>query len=389
MKVALFSRFPRDPAAPRGGVETVTLGLTRILAKQAGLDVHVVTLEPGATDMERQRFEGALVHRLPSPRVPQMLDIVAGPGRARLRRFLMDELKPDIVHFHETYGHGVGPLTLPMVFTIHGFDHANIPAERRFGAWLRSPLWKAIESWGLRRQRHIISITPYVREHLAGRTQATIYDVDNPLQPAFFDVQPRTVPGRVFFAGWITPRKNPLTLVEAFAKVIAAGVPASLHLAGEEKDAAYATRVRQAIAKHALAPHVRLMGRVSPEEIRLQLAEAAVFVLPSLQENAPMVIAEAQAAGVPVIAADRCGMPFMVREGQTGYIVEPMDADALSRRMLDLLSDEARRAAFGGAGQADARERYHPDAVAKKTLQVYRHVIAAFPSTRMNNGPGA
>ena len=374
MRVVLVSRFPREADAPRGGVETVTLALTRALCQLDDLDVHVVVLDRANRTSNQTSFGRATVHRLPGSRTPQILDVLGGPGRVRLHRHLVG-LRPDIVHFHETYGYGAPSLPLPVVFTIHGFDHANIPAERRRAAWLRAPLWRAVEAWGLRRQRHVIAITPYVREHLQGRTSAEIYDIENPLDPTFFEVPRQTERGRVLFAGWITPRKNPLALVSAIGLLRDAGVHAVLRLAGEPSDVVYADKVRAAISRLELADRVEILGRVSPERIRAELGAAAAFVLPSLQENAPMAISEALAAGVPVIASNRCGMPHMIREGRTGFLVDPEDVRGIADRLVRVLTDDQLQQEMGTAARTYAYERFHPTAVAAKTRAVYERVI--------------
>ncbi|MBU0718585.1 MAG: glycosyltransferase family 4 protein, partial [Planctomycetes bacterium] len=245
-------------------------------------------------------------------------------------------------------------------------------------AWLRAPLWKRVERWGLARQKHIISITPYVRNLVEPLTDAHIYDIDNPIDPACFRIRRKEIPGRVFFAGWITPRKNPLGLIHAFAKVRNEGVDATLHLAGEESDPPYAESVRKAIDKYGLGDHVHMLGRVRTEDIRRELAAASVFVLPSRQENAPMAISESMAAGVPVIASNLCGMPFMVREGETGYLIDPDDHDMIAERIIRLLSDTGLRQQMGRQAAEDATRRFHPTSVASKTRAVYESVMAEF-----------
>ena len=374
MRVALISRLPQDYDQPRGGIETVTLALTRTLASMDDLDVHVVTLERGRQVCSISHGLGATIHRLPGSRWPQMVDILAGPGRARLRAYI-EQLAPDIVHIHETYGLGIGELPVPKVFTVHGFDHANLPAEKRALTWLRAPLWRRIEAWGLARQRHIISITPYVRQHIEPLTNARIYDIDNPIDPACFDMPEQKVAGRVFFAGWISNRKNPIVLIRAFAQVVRAGVDATLHLAGEANDPAYAQQLHTAIAELGLDERVRLLGRIDHGEIRRELSEAAVFALPARQENAPMAISEALAAGVPVVSSNVCGMPFMVQDGETGFLVGPDDVDGLTGHLKRLLTDDDLRRRMGVAARSAARERWHPDSVARKTRAVYEELI--------------
>ena len=139
-----------------------------------------------------------------------------------------------------------------------------------------------------------------------------------------------------------------------------------MHLAGEPSDAAYAETVRAAISRLGLADRVELLGRVSPERIRSELSAAAAFVLPSLQENAPMAISEALAAGVPVIASNLCGMPHMIVEGRTGYLVDPQDVRGIADRLVRLLKDDRLQREMGEAAHAYALERFHPKAVAGK-----------------------
>jgi len=121
---------------------------------------------------------------------------------------------------------------------------------------------------------------------------------------------------------------------------------------------------------------VVMLGRVGQDEIMNQLSRASIFVLPSLQENAPMAIAEAMAVGVPPISSRVCGMPYMIEEGVTGYLVEPNDYKTYADRIQALVTDDSLRQAFSQAAQAESRRRYHPEAVATKTVDLYRLLIA-------------
>lgn len=384
MRVAIFSRFPRRSDRPRGGVETVTLALVRALEVMDDVDLHVVTLERDRRMSDVSTFGRTTIHRLPGSRWPQMMDILIGPGRRRLIRYLT-ALAPDVIHFHETYGLGIGQLAAPHVLTVHGFDYKNIPAEQGALPWLRAPIWKRIESWGLAQQRHIISITPYVRQLIAPLTQAKIYSIDNPVDPSFFEIERREKSGRVLFAGWITHRKNARGLIRAFARVVDQSPHATLHIAGEESDPTYAQVVRSEIQERGLSDRVKLLGGISPADIRRELSQACVFALPSRQENAPMVIAEALAAGVPVVSSNLCGMPFMIEEGKTGFLVDPEDPEMLATRLIRLLEDDELRARMGGAARSCAIARFHPRNVARKTKNVYDEIV----SDRKNREQGA
>jgi len=262
-------------------------------------------------------------------------------------------------------------LPIPRVFTIHGFIYGDTLVSGERLAWLRSRIWRLAETSGWADQPHIISISPYVRERLVGIARGIIHDIENPVSEAFFDTPRREQKGLIFSAALICPRKNTLGLVEAFARLRAAGVDAELRLAGSVSDAAYGRQVEDRIRSLGADGHVVLLGSLDSHQVRAEVAAASVFALVSLEENAPMGIAEAMAVGVPVVTSNRCGMPYMVRHGETGFLVDPLAPDDIARRLAALLGDDARRTDMGERARVAARERFHPSAVARRTRDVY------------------
>ena len=376
MKVAMFSVYPLDYDKPPGGVYAVTVVLARAMAAYEDMDIHVITLERQRAAPAVERDGAVTVHRLPGSSWPQMLDVLAGPGRKRLMRYLLD-LNPDVLHVHETYGLGLGGIGIPQVFTVHGFDHANLLANSaRFGR-IRSALWMCVERYGLTAHRHIISIAPYVRQTVKPLTSACIYDIDNPVDERFFEVMHRPEWGRILCAGWINERKNTLGSVEAFARIAGDHEDARLVIAGEAPEPLYLDRVRNSIEKHGIAKRVEFLGHVDHSQLMQELARASVFLLPSRQENAPMAIAEAMAAGVPVIASNRCGMPYMVTEGRTGFLIDPESTGQIADRLVQLVDSRQLCREMGQAGREVAVTRFHPRAVAEKTIAVYRRICPA------------
>ncbi len=375
MKVVLFSRYPEEYDSPHGGVESVTVILARALAELEGFEIHLVTLERGLCG-ERQAKDGDVyIHRLPGSGWPQLVDIWCGPGRKRLLKKIY-QLEPDIVHSHETFGLALGGLRIPHVFTVHGFDHANIPAEgRRDVGNIRILLWKLAEKYGMARQRDIISISPYVRKMIEPLTTADIYDIDNPLDKRFFELPKVEKTGRVLCVGWINERKNTLGSVKAFARALAKGCDGTLVIAGQAGEPSYLEKVKAKIRQAGIEEKVEFLGHINHGQLAGELARASVFMLPSLQENAPMAISEAMAAGVPVIASDCCGMPYMVAEGKSGFLVDPLDSEQIAEKMALLLADEKLCKKFGTEGRKIARSRFHPQVVADKTRKVYETVI--------------
>ncbi len=368
MKVALVTRFPANPLAPSGGVESVSVTLVQALGNLDGLDLHVVTTTPGRTDSSIESWDGVRIHRLPQS--GRILPFAVGRGRKQVKEYL-GRLAPDIVHAHDVYGLMVKGLSIPRVFTIHGFIHADTLVSGRRFSLLRSKVWKAAETAGWADQRNIISISPYVRERLRGIFAGRIYDIDNPVPQRFFQIQRAEQKGRIFSAAWISPRKNTLSLVKAFACLLESGTNAELRLAGAAHEQSYMEKVRQFIKEHKLEDHVKLLGSIDRAAICAELAAASDFVLASLEENSPMGIEEAMAAGLPIVTSNRCGMPYMVRDGQSGYLIDPTDPQDIASSLRQLLADDDLRRAMGTKSRQIAEDRFRPDIVARQTYRSY------------------
>ncbi len=380
MKVAIVTAFPQDPGVPHGGVEAVSVNLVRALAKMGDLDVHVVTTDPERDRPEVVPWESATVHRLPRSRRHTLIDAV-GPGRAVVQQRLR-ELGPDVVHAHDVYGLMVKGLAYPRVFTIHGFIYGDTLVSGQRFARLRSRIWRSVETRGWADQPHIISISPYVRERLDGIATGVIHDIDNPIAESCFEIERKERKGTVFSAALICPRKNTITLVEAFGQLIDEGVDAGLRLAGSVTEPAYGRRLRERITELGLDDRVKVLGRIDSGRVREELSAASIFALTSLEENSPMGIEEAMAAGVPVVTSNRCGMPYMVRHGETGYLVDPHDPADIARHMRLILEDDAERARQGARSREIALDRFHPDKVALRTRQVYERAASASRKVR-------
>jgi len=378
MKVVLFSRYPRSFNLPKGGVESVTVILARALARMADLDVHLITLEKGLAKEMTERDDKVTIHRLSASSWPQVLDIHAGPGRKRLLAKIR-LLNPDVVHSHETFGLTMGELEIPHVFTVHGFDHANIPAEGRSLAGPRSLLWKYVENRGLSRQKTIISISPYVLGMIQQYApQAAIHGIDNPVDDRYFTVpleKQNAGNKRVLILGWINERKNTLGAIRAMAHAVRSGAKGTLAVAGEAKLSSYKELLLREIADLGIENHVEFLGHINREQLESELRRTSILLLPSLQENAPMAISEAMAASIPVVTSNRCGMPYMVADGESGFLVDPTDSIQIGERLKELLLSPELCHKMGARGREIALERFHSDAVAAKTRAVYESAL--------------
>jgi alpha-1,3-rhamnosyl/mannosyltransferase len=159
--------------------------------------------------------------------------------------------------------------------------------------------------------------------------------------------------GCVLFLGTLEPRKNIGVLLDAYERLLVRQPQAPpLVLAGRlvpESD-----EVLRRTRRPPLAGHVEVPGYVDPARRLDMYRRAIVFVLPSHTEGFGIPAAEAMMAGVPVIAADRGALRQTV--GAAGRLIDPSDAEALSRALEDVLGDRNLRDRMRAAGRQQAEQ---------------------------------
>jgi rhamnosyl/mannosyltransferase len=125
---------------------------------------------------------------------------------------------------------------------------------------------------------------------------------------------------------------------------------------------------------------ITFLGRVSQEEMVAYYHAADVFVLPSVarSEAFGVVQLEAMACGKPVVnTALPTGVPYVSLDGATGFTVPPADEGALATAICRLLDDPYLRAKFGAAALRRTREEFNVELMGRRTLELYREVLAA------------
>ena len=371
MKVVMVCPYPERPGEISGGVMGVSVYLTEALARLPEIDLDIIVPD-SAVGVERTvALPGRTVHYLRAEhgRGTALKYAWINP-RAVARR--LAGLSPDLVHV-QNWASFVPFLKYPLVLTVHGILERDILYRGRFRQ-PRSWLMKQLETNGRRRAENVIVINPYVREVLAANLRGRTWDIDNPVADELFEVVRRPVPGRVLFAGRITALKNVHGLIEGFARVAAENPAAELVLAGGGTEGAYGRRCRQRADDLGLASRVRFLGALGREEFKEQLSSAACLALASFQENAPLVLAEAMAAGVPVVASRVGGIPHMIEDKVSGVLFDPSSSDNLTAGLRYVLTPE-HADAVSRAARASAEHRYRASEVARRTLQVYQEIL--------------
>ncbi|MGB0975235.1 MAG: glycosyltransferase [Flavobacteriaceae bacterium] len=206
-----------------------------------------------------------------------------------------------------------------------------------------------------------------VSEHM----KANIFDIGcdankviySPASPSkdFFQVVPHFTSQQIVAVGRFVDKKAPHITLLAFEKVLQQVPNAQLVMAGDGplwpacKDLARVLQIDHA---------VRFVGRITPKEHRNLLQESIAFVQHSKvaengdSEGTPVAILEASASGLPIVSTQHAGIPYIVQDNGTGFLVAENDAEAMAENMLTLLTNTILAKEMGQRGRRYVAEHF-------------------------------
>jgi glycosyltransferase involved in cell wall biosynthesis len=232
---------------------------------------------------------------------------------------------------------------------------AGLPVARRIAAGISIRRLRAIERRVLSNAARVYATSAASRAQVALSVGIQDHDVQvlpipielERFQPAPDEVWRRTLGGPVLtFVGRADdPRKNVQLLLAAFAEVRASRPDAHLRLVG-------------ASPAGDVPDGVEVVGPVA--DVATELRNAAIFVLPSLQEGFGIVVAEALAAGLPVITTPCGGPEEMIRESGGGRVLKTFEPDELAHAIVSLADDPETATAMRSSGREYVERVHNP-----------------------------
>jgi starch synthase len=381
MKTALFTR--EFPPEIYGGAGTHVEYLSRELARLVDLEVHCFG-SPRSSP---------LVARAYGP-----WEALAGeqPHLAALRAMSIDLAMAasvegvDLVHSHTWYANLAGHFAkllygVPHVATCHSLEPLRPwKAEQLGGGYA---LASFCERTALESADAIIAVSKGMRADVLrcypALSPSRVHVIHNGVDPQEYapdtatDVLDRhgIDPDRpsVVFVGRITRQKGIVHLLEAAPYL---NPEAQLVLCAAAPDT---PEIEQEVRAHIEALHgVFWLDEILPRRETAQImSHASVFVCPSVYEPFGFVNLEAMACEAPVVATAVGGIPEIVVDGETGYLVPPRDPTALAERVNALLADVALQRQFGKAGRARVLDHFSWTAVAERTVTLYERLRSA------------
>ncbi|HKP89685.1 MAG TPA: glycosyltransferase [Thermoleophilaceae bacterium] len=182
----------------------------------------------------------------------------------------------------------------------------------------------------------------------------------------------REAPLEVLTVGRVDPVKGQPLLIEAVAELRRRGVDARLTFVGDGPGLAELTALADRLG---VADRVEFPGAVGQDEIRAYYRRAGAFALPSFAEGLPVVLIEAMACGLPVVASRITGIPELVEDGVSGLLITPARGDELADALGALAADPALRAEMGRAGRAKVVAEFDIERTTADLLAVFTEYV--------------
>lgn len=363
-----------------GGAERLMVPILKHLSRKE-FDPYVCALQSkdGNPMADEIRSLGIPVHCL---EIKHLRDWNALP---RLVRYLK-EMNADLVHTQLEFANILGNISarvlhLPSVCTIHVMPSLDVKTKSKLHQRLE---WFALKYFC----DQVISVSEEAREHhlhISGASPnrvSTLYngiDLSNFLNVQQERLEVRAELGVPADANLLTtvavlrPPKGIQFMIRALPAILASN-PNTVYLIvgnGSHRDA-----LVEEVSRAGVGDRVVFAGMRT--DVPRLLAASDVFVLPTLTEALPTVLAEAMAAKLPIVASRVGGIPEMLADGQNGCFVEPEDVDGLARACIHLLNDPEKRAAMGNAGGSIVNQKFNIERQVDKLEEIYMAQLHAY-----------
>lgn len=361
-----------------GGPAAATESLAAGIARFTPLKIEVASAGSSTSGTSSVIRNGHPVHYLAAnPRLPYTLAVFTTFRRAY--RHAIRCIRPRCIH---AQGIDAGALAaasagIPWLMTVHGIHSLELQVENR-GLWspLRYFLMLRLQNRCLRVAPLILAPSPLAQRVCGQQLAEKFRIVPNAVDERFFSQTTEDRAISILYAGALRPLKGIEYLLDAFSNVHRRLPVATLRIAGWTLDASYSERLWQRVRELGIDSVVTFLGHLDAAALAHEMARSQALCIPSLHENAPLVVQEAMATGTPVIATTVGGIDWQLTDGRHGFLVPPADAPALTSAMERLLTNRDLAARFGEAARVSARNRFHPRVVAEATQELYREAIA-------------
>lgn len=317
--------------------------------------------------------EGIKVRLLRGFQGPQSFGMGTLPMQLHAQLYeICEAFRPEIVHAHGLLESGLiaSSAGRRFIVTAHGSESYRLPWKR--------PGLRSLAQRVLREADAVAAVSEFVADHVRRLGRSDIHIVHNGANSRIFAPADRYAARRalridtdrptIVYAGQLIPAKGLTELANAVRMLSDLEPQVVIAGDGPARESFYT-------ALHSSGTKAYFLGAVNQPTLAQAMAAADVFALPSYAEGLPTVICEAMNAGRAVVATTVGGIPEIVHEGETGFVVAPRDDRALAARIREILVDGALRERLEGNAAAFARERLTWDANASAYEELYCRIL--------------
>ncbi|HOH47667.1 MAG TPA: glycosyltransferase [Candidatus Cloacimonadota bacterium] len=274
----------------------------------------------------------------------------------------------DLIHVHFAYPDGIAVsmisslLKIPYLIT----EHRGLLRETLRNPWISSQLKTAY-----RKATEVVAVSDFNSTVLSSYSiKAKV--IPNGIDFEHFTVNPaREHPSRLVLIANLIPAKGIECLIEAISLLRNRGKHYSLDIIGSGK---YRSSLEKKVQALKLDQEINFLGQLPPSRVEELLPRYDSLVVSSLRESFSVVIVEAMASGLPVIAT-RCGGPEAIVQAETGILVQPASAEALFQGILELESKWESYDPY--IIREFARDKYSLDGVMQSYLELYKSILGS------------
>jgi glycosyltransferase involved in cell wall biosynthesis len=385
LKILMASRGVVPIKAGCGGAELVSYELARFFAREG----HTVTVVSDVGDAERsstpnlefipvERRIQRLVMGLPGCFFTWMLQHLFGNIAVAAKvRSLTREREFDVIHAHGNLSTALISFTSrpALVYTEHDAPPWQCRYRRWWERWIRRAIYRALNVTAFRRADHVIATFEALRDEIVQRwgvAESRVSVIANGADGHFFDPTGSwecKFDRYCLFVGRLTPRKGPDYVVRALAE---AEDDVCCVFAG---DGPMRREIERLAEKLGVADRIAFLGNVDPDSLAPLYANADLLVLPSVSEASPLVAAEAMACGTPVLATRIAGLPSLIEDWETGFLVHPDNVGEFAVALRFLMRDSRLRRRMSEKARRKAGERFVWSRLGRQFEAIYASLV--------------
>ena len=381
MKIIQVGPFPISLDCIRGGVESSVYGLANTLSLAD--QVHVFDI-PRIGGQDREESCGNIVVHRYANHGKHNQDAVQ-----RVRKIIAHImlLQPDVVHIH-----GTGQLSyllykalkdkgIRMMLTVHGLLHVekmNL-LKRKFS--LKNIYQCVVQSYYefkiLNCAKQIIVDTHYVAKQIEAYKQSgfikylpEMHVIPQGINEKYLKLQSSPTSRTILSVGSISKRKGHLYLLKAFDLLCQKLNDVNLVIAGVLAEQSYYQEIMTYVQNSPNADKIKILTNLPQEELFKLYTQAQVFALHSQEESQGIVFAEAMATGMPIVATNVGGVPYVVLNEECGLLSSYTDVEIFMKNIYSLLTD-VKKYELMVTSAKKAALRYIWNNISKEVTKVY------------------